>query len=99
MGLPIYNYLDLSTAHIKKQTDRFLDRESQWPLTDIIAYKKWGGYFVFVPEHDDLGNSLESDQIPMDLKRCIKFARKHGCNWILFDSDAEIVNELPTYRW
>ena len=94
MKLPIYKYLDLSTAHITRETDRFLDRESQWQLTEIIVYNKERGYFICVPE-----NINELVNVPKDLKACLKLAQKHGCSWLVLDGDAEIVEGLKTYEW
>lgn len=96
MKLPIYKYLDLSTAHITPETDRFLDRESQWQLSEVIVYNKERGYFVHVPK--DL-EKLKQMDIPKDLKACLRVAQKHGCNWLVLDGDAEIVEGLKTYEW
>lgn len=94
MKLPIYKYLDLSTAHITPETDRFLDIESQWKLSEVIVYNKERGYFVHVPE-----KISELVNVPSDLKNCLKLAQKHGCNWLVLDGDAEIVEGLKTYEW
>lgn len=94
MKLPIYKYLDLSTAHITPETDRFLDRESQWQLSEVTVYNKERGYFVHVPE-----KISELVNVPNDLKKCLKLAKKHGCNWLVLDGDAEIVEGLKTYEW
>lgn len=94
MKLPIYKYLDLSTAHITKETDRFLDRESQWQMSDVIVYKKECGYFVCVPE-----DITELVNVPDDLKACLKLAQKHHCQWLMLDGGAEIVEGLTTYKW
>lgn len=96
MKLPIYKYLDLSTAHITEQTNTFLNRESQWQIADVIVYRKDCGYFVCVPESLE---ELKQMDIPKDLKACLRLALKHKCNWLVLDGGAEIVDGLKTYEW
>lgn len=95
MKLPIYKYLDLSTAHISPKTDEYLKRESKDELSTLIIYKKERGYFIHVPE--DL--KFIRRYIPRDLGECLALAEKHECNWLVLDGDAEVIDGLETYKW
>lgn len=94
--LPIYKYLDISTAHITKKTDMFLNRQAKFDYySPLIVYKKECGYFINVP--DDL-DEMEM-HLPNDLVECLGFAKKHDCYWLVLDGGAEIIDELKTYEW
>ena len=93
--LPIYKYLDISTAHITKETDEFLKRESENEYGELVVHKKYCGYFINIPDKYD----LEYIKIPSDLRRCIEFAIKHDCYWLVLDCDAKVIDELETYEW
>lgn len=95
--LPIYKYLDISTAHITKETDEFLRRQVKNDNSPLIVYEKECGYFVCVPDEDDL-DDIEM-YIPSDLASCLGFARKHNCQWLILDCDAEVIDKLETYEW
>lgn len=38
--LPIYNYLDLSTAHITQETDEYLSKQEKIKLIKLLFMKK-----------------------------------------------------------
>lgn len=95
--LPIYKYLDISTAHITKETDEFLKRQVENDNSPLIVYKKECGYFVCVPDEDDL-DEIEM-HIPSDLASCLGLALNHNCQWLVLDGGAEIIDELKTYEW
>lgn len=93
--LPIYKYLDISTAHITKETDEFLRRQVENDNSPLIVYEKECGYFVCIPY--DL-YEIEM-HIPNDLTRCLGLALKHHCQWLVLDCDAEVIDEIETYEW
>ena len=97
MSLPIYKYLDISTAHITLETNGYLRKAVRDEYDPLIVYKKYGGYFISVPDEEYLDDIEEF--IPGDLAACLGFALKHGCNWLILDGDAEIIKELKTYEW
>ena len=97
MKLPIYKYLDISTAHITRSTSGWLYKQVYDLEMDLelIVYNKASGYFIHVPDLFD----LEEMEIPSDLRKCLELASKHDCNWLVLDTDAEVIDELETYVW
>lgn len=79
----VRRYLDLSTAHLTKGT------VGNPPF--LVARYEYG-VLLYVP--DEVG-----DGCPEDLAKVVKYAKKHDCSMILFDSDAPTLGALPTYPW
>ena len=59
-------------------------------------YKSGYGWFVYVPDKLELEEI--QDTCPDDLYACLVFARENDCNWIMFDSDVEPIDELAVYE-
>ncbi len=93
-NLPIYNYLDLSTAHIKEKTFEWLIEQIDNEESPIVVYRKESGLFVCVTP-----DITEEGKTPTDLWYCLWFAYEHGCNWILFDADGAVIDDLAQYEW
>lgn len=78
--------LVLSTMHLKEVTcNGFLP-------TYVHAYEKADyGWFAYVePAPDGLPDSLIT---------CLQFAHEQGCEWVMFDRDADPISALPVYSW
>lgn len=83
-----HKLLVLSTGHLTSpETRATLDAGfDQWPCSGgRTAY----GWFCYA--HDENCG----DTIPPDLWACMVFARTAGCQYILFDMDAEQIDALP----
>lgn len=77
----------LSTAHLTSETRRKLaDKE-----LSVHAYPNEYGGFVHV------GNPFENDPTEPDLAQVFEAARRARLVWLKFDSDAGVVEGLPTY--
>ena len=89
----IRKFLDISTGHLPpSERDRIDDGEV--PITSH-AHPEGYGWFVYVPqEPSDWPNIREAAPA---LARCLEHARKLDCDYILFDSDACIDEQLPWY--
>jgi hypothetical protein len=95
----IINVLEASSGNVSLETARKLDdadvdtgMQDDMPIT----YMKGGfGWWVRVsPELVDTPKKT-----PADLLAVIDFARSQGCEWIMFDRDADPIPGLPTYDW
>lgn len=93
--LPIYKYLDISTAHISEKTNDILSKNVNNGSYPLIILDTEYGYFINVPYNLD---ELERE-LPNDVISCLGFAQKHDCRWLMLDCDAEVIDELETYDW
>lgn len=95
MTLEIRKLLVLSTAHLTAETINRLECTftDDWPAVGG-DYGEYGWVFYAHDEKAGIGK----DQIPDDLWNVMVFARKQGCDNILFDRDAEIIPELPHWN-
>ena len=87
----IRTLLALSTAHVSGDTARMLNNTTpeKWPVSGGSTSYGW-----FIYAHDDC-----YDEMPLDLVETFIFARKNGCEYIMFDCDVEPITELPTHDW
>lgn len=98
-GLDITRVLNLSTAHITKNTAETLCRcalnNDYIPLCTVLEKGEYGWYVY-------INDSEEPDQIPdelSDIRDCVIFALKHDITCICFDRDADTVVGLPVHDW
>lgn len=83
MSLEITKMLVISTGHLTEETCN----------SGKIGYEKGEyGVFVWVPPEVD-------EDAPQDLRVCHHLARINDCDWLMFDRDADTVDELPLYDW
>ena len=87
----IRKFLTLSTAHVTNETRLILDETStkDWPVFGFGGVYGW----VIYAHDENLG------EIPEDLWRVIEYARANGCDYVMFDADADMIEELPHYEW
>jgi hypothetical protein len=63
--------------------------------TDAVAGGNYGDYGWFMYAHDE---DINGDIGP-ELMRVFEYARSHGCGFVVFDCDADTIDELPTWDW
>ena len=90
--LPIRNFLDLSTSHLREET---CDRLGSYE--DVLAYETKYGWLVYAPEGS--GGPDEEGDWPEELLPIVKLARDNGCASVLFDGDAPMIDRLPSFDW
>ena len=90
---PIRRFLDLSTAHLQ-QADRLFLEFSANPgsLGGLAAMAGTYGWFVYA--HDERCCEGISDA----LWAIFEQARALGCDYVLFDADAPILENLPIFE-
>ncbi len=90
---PIRRFLDLSTAHLQ-QADRLFLEFSANPgsLGGLAAMAGTYGWFVYA--HDERCCEGISDVLWAIFGR----ARALGCDYVLFDADAPILEDLPVFE-
>jgi len=96
--LPILKLLDLSTAHIRQETDVYLREQLLMEsFADLIVYEKGAGYFVWVPK---LIPEFEvPTSVPDELKDLLRMAAEKDCSWLVLEADGPILDILPRWYW
>ncbi|HAU84603.1 MAG TPA: hypothetical protein DCW90_03570 [Lachnospiraceae bacterium] len=85
----------LSTAHITRETDKWLTEQLKEPTEGLTVYEKTGGYFIYVPKDLD----YEEMNLPEDIETIIAFSIGCEMDWICLDSDGPVEKMFPTYEW
>ncbi|MDQ0301386.1 hypothetical protein [Ancylobacter polymorphus] len=85
----VRRFLDLSTAHMKPRT------RAEWGLAAPgHVHPTEYGFFVWAGDHED----DETDEgWPPEVTACRRFARSLGCDYLLFDGDADTVEGLEVF--
>jgi hypothetical protein len=90
--MTVRKFLDISTGHLTQETRDKLDHGEITSTYYPMTY----GWFVWVPDEPMLPEN-EPERWPDDLRECILYARSQGCDYIMFDGDAEYCDELRAY--
>lgn len=87
--------LILSTAHVTNGTARWLDVNDpdDWPMYGG-PYGNAGWFFYCQAE-----NGTGRDHVPTDLFAVMQFALANGCQHVLLDRDADVIEALPHWEW
>ncbi|WP_103727305.1 hypothetical protein [Novosphingobium sp. HII-3] len=84
--------LVLSTSHMSPQTAQ------QWVPTCPWACFNKGGYGWFMYVCDDCAIT-EAEDVPLEIRSAVHVAKREGCQWIMWDCDGPVLEELPEYDW
>ena len=85
--------LVLSTNHLPEEVMGMLGKESVLLQNHLIAPYVYGA-FVWVPDASERATSL-----PEELARVMTYAGERGCQWVRFDSDGPLEDDLPAWEW
>lgn len=96
MSMPrIRQILDLSTSHLPfDHWATVLDT-----VEGVVAYELDYGWLMWVPDDPDDSDEGDGHVLPGSILKIQRYARKHGCDYVLFDRDAEVDPALPTWEW
>ncbi len=85
--------LIVSTSHLPEKN--YLQMTSKTSMT-----RPEGDLLYVATENSAESNYIsELTSIHINLKQLIRMAWSHKCCWILFDRDADSVDDLPTFEW
>lgn len=93
MTIEVRNTLVISTSHVTAVTAAMLDTTplKDWPVVGGPCGEY--GWFVYAHDEDVDG------KIPVEMMAVFRFARRCGCDYVLFDRDGEVREELDTWEW
>jgi hypothetical protein len=92
----VRSFLTLSTGHVSEATDQWLRLAAAKSIAWVSATPS--GWFFWA--NDPAAGGI----YPADLLVCIRHAERQGCEFIMFDSEADPLEELPFFisrdgRW
>ncbi|ADL35974.1 hypothetical protein bpr_II034 (plasmid) [Butyrivibrio proteoclasticus B316] len=94
--LELYKMMGMNTCHLSLDTKAVIPRMAAHTSSSVILHLKDNDFGCFIHIPNNIG---ECTDIPKDLKNCMIFAQNAGCEWLMFDQDAEIYDELKSYTW
>lgn len=83
----VRRFLDLSNHHLPRDINDDLNGQD-----GVTAYPTGHGWLMYVPRD---GRPEAPDEVQAVWKR----ARELECDYVLFDGDADVDDELPTWDW
>lgn len=98
----IRSLLELSTAHLPQHLG---DQDSETALdaqTGVVAHLIEHGWLLWVPtDPQETADSYpdEKDAVPAEVLAIQLYARANHCDYVLFDRDADVDDNLPTWEW
>lgn len=92
----VRKFLDLSTAHLSAEDIAYIEGEI---AIGCSAYSGENGFFAHCQEDCDNPGELTADEKrPAGLSRIFRHAIENGCEYVLFDRDAEPDPALPVFE-
>lgn len=89
----IRRLLDASTAHLPQQLCQQLNT-----LDGVLAHATDHGWLLWVPTDPDT-HAADHPDLPGEVLTLQRYARSCGCDYVLLDSDADQISDLPTWDW
>jgi len=86
--------LDLSTAHLPEEVC-----DNLGAYENVTAHHCICGWLLWIPDDPDGSDDALRVPVPDVVLTIQRYARAAGCDWVLFDRDADIDDRLPTWDW
>lgn len=86
--MTVRKFLDISTGHVRPDTMDLINSGAM--SSNTLAGEH--GAMLHVPSEPDLNPNHTAD-----LLLIFEYARKHDCDYVLLDGDAELIDELPDH--
>lgn len=99
----IFRGVVICTSHVTDSERAFLD-EARLDEVPMLLLRGEHGWFIHITRRDDeddnriVPRDLDSERLP-GLSAISKWAAENGYEYVLLDSCADTIDELPTYEW
>ena len=99
-GPHVGKFLDLSTDHLPKAYRGGLLNSADGVTSYGFAEEVGGGELLWVPADPDkhAEDYEEDDGVPQEILVIQRYAREHGCDYVLFSDDAARDRNLPHWE-
>lgn len=89
----VESMLVVSTAHMTEEEGRAVTSGDHWAKPTFARDEG----FMF--HRDSLSQEGDSITLSAGFFGCIKRAHDLGCDWIMFDCDGDVIEDIPSYEW
>jgi hypothetical protein len=98
MSATVRKFLDLSTVHLTPEQREYGGRDgdsASWggAIVDVRKY----GFWMWVPDDPKESSRTMEERVPKNLLAVKIYARRHGCDYVLFDTDAERNRDVEAF--
>jgi hypothetical protein len=83
----------ISVTHLNETTLAKLSNDHN--VFDLYRFVYDHGVFVFACDESVLLTRPDCEDIPPDLANCFRWAWGNGFEWIRFDTDGDVIADLP----
>jgi hypothetical protein len=90
-------FLDLSTDHLPRDPDDPDERVNPNSFDGVTAYRLRYGWLMWVPDDPDESAAVMDEEVPPEILTIQRYARRLGCDYVLFDDEARQVDDLPIF--
>lgn len=91
----IFKVLDISTNHMSREDVDNLDQEVAGGMAPVYVLKEYG-WLIYVGEIND---NWPGEQWSEAFLNVLKLAADLGCDYVRWDRDGLIYDELPFFDW
>jgi hypothetical protein len=96
----IRQMLVLSTSHLPEQYGSVFRGVNPLGSADgVIAHKLTYGFLMWVPDDPVESSGAMTEEVPPEILAVQIYARSLRCDYVMFDSDGDTVDDLPTWEW
>ncbi len=101
MNLEIMQVLVVSTGHVTKEEAQLFDSAVIGAMVELPGNMSspmiWEyGWMFYI---GSLGDGVTTEDMSAGLAAVIELAWKEKLEWVRFDSDGPVLNNIPTYEW
>ena len=86
--------LDLSTSHLPEHLGTDLNAHDA-----VVAYNLEYGWLMWVPDDPVVDDDDPMGRVPSEVLLIQLYARRWGCDYVLFDADGPVDPNLPAWEW
>jgi hypothetical protein len=87
--------MDLHTNHLPED----LGTGGLLHVEHAVARDLPHGFLLWVPADPDESSEAMNPPIPVVVLDIQRYARRYGCDYVLFDNSADLVEDLPVWEW
>lgn len=107
--MSIEKMMCLSTGHVSQETARQLEAKTgqrelicepgKAPWVDLLIVYPHGEYGWLIVTNGAMDDHTVRAHVPSEFLPIFDKCEAEGCDWLLLDRDADLIDELPAFDW